>query len=166
MDLNDIDSAVTLLCGVALIVGVVGVVVPVLPGLILCWVGVAVWAIFSDGGWTKWLIGIVATIIALVGTLVKYLWPGRNLKSAGVPNRSLIFGGLLGIAGFFLIPVVGLFIGFILGVYLSESVRLGSSGQAWNSTKHALKATGLSMLIELTAALAIAVVWVLGLVVA
>ena len=159
MDLNDIDSAVTLRWGVALIVGVVGVVVPVLPGLILCWVGVAVWAIFSDGGWTKWLIGIVATIIALVGTLVKYLWPGRNLKSAGVPNRSLIFGGLLGIAGFFLIPVVGFFIGFPLGVYLEERRRLGQHFSAWHSTREALRAMGLSILIELSAAALAAGAW-------
>lgn len=38
--------------------------------------------------------------------------------------------------------------------------------QAWPSTVHALKAVGLSTLIELTAALGIAAVWVIGLTVA
>lgn len=53
MDLADPDNTLTLLCGLAIAVGVIGVIVPVLPGLALCWIGVLVWATFTDGGWTK-----------------------------------------------------------------------------------------------------------------
>jgi len=158
------DSAITLLSGIAIVVGIIGVIVPVLPGLLLCWLGVLGWAIFFDGGWSKWLVFGVVTAIALVGTVVKYAWPGRNLKRSGVPNRTLFFGGLLGLVGFFVVPVVGLVLGFVLGVYLSEHVRARNSRQAWQSTVHALKAAGLSMLIELAAGLAIAAVWIVGLV--
>jgi hypothetical protein len=94
---------------------------------------------------------------------VKYAWPGRNLKRTGVPNRSLITGGVLGLPGFFLIPVIGLFIGFVLGLWLAERIRLGGWKPAWPSTKHALQAVGLSMLIELAAGLIIGTVWVVGL---
>jgi hypothetical protein len=105
----------------------------------------------------------VATVVALAGTVVKYAWPGRNLKRTGVPNRSLFAGGVLGLVGFFVIPVVGLFLGFTLGIWLAERIRLGSSQRAWPSTKHTLKAVGLSMLIELAAGLTIGTVWVVGL---
>ena len=57
----------------------------------------------------------------------------------------------------------GLVIGFVLGVWVAERARLGDFGKAWPSTKHALKAAGLAMLIELATALSIAGVWVLGL---
>jgi uncharacterized protein len=93
--------------------------------------------------------------------VVKYALPGRGLKAAGVPNRTLLAGGLLGIVGFFVVPVVGLFLGFVLGVYLSELQRVGSA-RAWPSSKAALKATGLSVLIELAAGLLAAVTWVAG----
>jgi len=63
--------------------------------------------------------------------------------------------------GFFVIPVVGLLVGFVLGVYLSELQRVGRRG-AWPATKAAVKAVGLSMLIELTAAMAAAAVWLAG----
>jgi hypothetical protein len=53
---------------------------------------------------------------------------------------------VLGIVGFFVVPVVGLFIGFVLGVWLAEMLRLGDSGTAWRSTRHALVAVGLSIL--------------------
>jgi uncharacterized protein len=165
VDIADSDGTLTFLCGLAIAVGIVGVIIPILPGLVLCWAAVLAWAVLVDGGWGRWLVLGIATAVALAGTVVKYTWPGRNLKRTGVPNRSLILGGLLGIIGFFVIPVVGLVIGFILGVWLAERIRLGSAGEAWPSTKNALKAVGLSMLIELAAGLVIAAVWVTGVVV-
>jgi hypothetical protein len=83
------------------------------------------------------------------------------LKAAGVPNSALLAGGVLGLIGFFVVPVVGLILGFVLGVWLVERARVGAA-QAWPSTKRALAAAGLSMLIEFTAALGVAVVWVFG----
>lgn len=163
MELSDTDTAVTLLCALALIVGIAGVIIPGLPGLLVCWLGVLAWAVFADRGAGRWVVLAVATLIAAAGTVAKYAWPGRNLKRSGVPNRTLFFGGVLGIVGFFVIPVVGLVIGFVLGVWVAERIRLGDSRLAWPSTKHALKAAGLSMLIELGAGLAIAGVWVAGL---
>jgi len=162
MDLTDTDAAVMLLSGVLIIIGIVGVILPVVPGLLLCWLGVLLWAILASGGYVKWVVLAVATVIALIGTVVKFAWPGRNLKRTGVPNRSLFAGGVLGIIGFFVVPVVGLILGFVLGIWLSERIRLGSSRLAWPSTKHALKATGLSMLIELASGLAVGAVWLAG----
>ena len=53
-------------------------------------------------------------------------------------------------------------LGFVLGIWLAERVRLGP-GQAWPSTRSALAAVGLALLVEFAAALGIAVVWVFGL---
>ena len=163
MDLTDSESTITFLAGLAIVVGVFGVIVPVLPGLVLCWLGVLLWAAFTEHRAGKWVVLALVTLIAAAGIVVKYLWPGRNLRRGGVPNRSLVAGGLLGLVGFFVIPVVGLVIGFVLGVWLAERVRLGDARRAWPSTKHALKAAGLAMLVELGAGLSIFVVWLAGL---
>jgi uncharacterized protein len=163
VDLSDTDSAITLVSGAAIVVGILGVVIPFLPGLLLCWAGVLFWAIFGEGGWGKWLVFGLATAIAVSGTVVKYAWPGRSLKRSGVPTSSILAGGLLGLVGFFVLPVVGLVAGFVLGIWLAERARLGDSAQAWPSTRRALKAVGLAMLIELAAALTIAAVWLAGL---
>jgi uncharacterized protein len=163
VDLSDTGSTITVVAVLAVVVGLIGIIIPVLPGLILCWAGVLLWAIFGDAGWGRWVVFAVATVFAVGGTVVKYALPGRNLKRAGVPNLSLFIGGLLGLVGFFAVPVVGLILGFILGVWIAERIRLNDGGAAWQSTKAALKATGLSMLIELAAGLAIAVTFVIGL---
>jgi uncharacterized protein YqgC (DUF456 family) len=163
MDLGDSGGTITVISGIAIVVGVLGVLIPVLPGLLLCWLGVLLWAVLGDAGGGRWVVLALATVVAVAGTVIKYLWPGRRLKTTGVPTSSLVAGGVLGLIGFFVVPVVGLVLGFVLGVWLAERARLGP-GRAWPSTKQALAAVGLSMLVEFTAALAVAAVWVIGLV--
>ncbi|HEY0696900.1 MAG TPA: DUF456 domain-containing protein [Micromonospora sp.] len=163
MDLTDTGTVMTVVAGIAIVAGILGIVLPGLPALPLCWGGVLVWALFGADGWERWVVLAVATVLAVVGTVIKYAVPGRGLRRAGVPNSTLLAGGLLGLVGFFVIPVVGLIVGFVFGVWLAERARLGDTRLAWPSTKYAVKAAGLAMLIELSVGLAIAVVWVVGL---
>ena len=149
-----------LLVGIAILVGLVGIVLPIVPGSILILSAILVWAT-EDGSRTAWIVFSVATVLLMSGAIVKYTIPGRSLKATGVPNRSLLAGGLLGVVGFFVIPVVGLLIGFVLGIYLSERHRVGAD-PAWPSTQAALKAVGVSILIELAAALLATTAWIAG----
>lgn len=149
-----------LLVGVAIVVGILGIVIPVLPGSILILGAILLWAT-EEATRTGWIVFAVATVLLMVGAIVKYTVPGRRLKATGVPNRSLVLGGLLGIVGFFVIPVLGLFVGFVGGIYLAERHRVGPA-LAWPSTKSALRAVGASILIELVAGLLAASVWFAG----
>ncbi|WP_433682213.1 DUF456 domain-containing protein [Nocardia sp. CA-119907] len=147
--------------GLVILVGVVGIIVPILPGVILIFGAIAVWAVVT-GGATAWVVFGISTAFLVLSGIIKYTWPGRKMKDAGVSNRALFVGAVLGIVGFFIIPVVGLFIGFVLGVYLSELHRLRENQPAWQATVHALEGVGLSMLIELFGALLATGVWVIG----
>jgi hypothetical protein len=55
--------------------------------------------------------------------------------------------------------VLGLVLGFLLGVYLSERHRLGSRDSALASTRSSVRAVGASVLIELLGGLVAAGVW-------
>lgn len=146
------------LVGLAIATGIVGIVVPILPGALLVWAAIVVWGI-AVGTTEAWIVVAVATLLIAVAQVVKYLVPHRRLRDAGVPRQSMIVGLVLAVAGFFLIPVVGLFLGFPLGVYLEERRRLRAHAPAWASTKHALQAIGLSILIELTATMLATGAW-------
>ena len=117
-----------------------------------------VWALV-ERTFAAWLILGIATALTVMGTVVKFVWPGRRLRDAGIPGSSLVAGALLSIVGIFVVPLVGFIIGFILGIYLAERVRLGTRARAWPSTTAALKAAGLSILIELFSGLCIAGSW-------
>lgn len=145
-------------------IGLVGIVVPVLPGGLLVFLAIAVWAVAVHTA-TSWVVLGVAAALFLAGEVIKYLWPMRRMRRADVSTRSLVVGGILGVIGFFVIPVLGLALGFVLGVYLSEYSALRDTSRAWASTKHAIKGVALAMGVELTAALLATVAWVTGLVV-
>ena len=147
-----------LLVGIAIAIGIVGVVVPALPGALLVWAAIAVWA-FVVGSATAWSVLAVVSVVIGGAQVVKLLVPGRQLRNAGVPRRSIVVGLMLAGVGFFVIPVVGFFVGFPLGIYAEERRRLGPHAPAWLSTRKALRAIGLSILIELSATVLAAGVW-------
>lgn len=155
-------SWVEVLVAVAVVLGVVGTVLPVLPGSLTVGIAVLVWAAYV-GTSTAWIVFSVAAVLLVTGQVLMYVVPGRRLREAGVPGRTLLVGALLGVVGFFVVPVIGLFLGFVLGVYAAELLRVGRDA-AWPSTRHALRAAGLSMLIELAACLLAASTWVVGVV--
>ncbi len=148
------------LVALAIVVGLLGVVVPVLPGTLLILGAVLVWAleVSTAAGWV--VLGVVAALLT-VGGVVKYVVPGRRLQVSGVPRRTLVLGGVVGVLGFFVVPVIGLLIGFVLGVYLSEVQRVGPR-MARPSTLAARRAVGRSVLIELAAGLLAALVWLVA----
>jgi uncharacterized protein len=150
-----------ILVALAIAVGIVGVVVPLLPGTLLVWAAIAVWAFVEQtiAGWVT--LGVVTVVLAAT-LLVKYLWPAKRMRRADVSTWSLAAGAVLGIVGFFVIPVVGLAIGFVVGIYLAELVKRRDQRRAWASTVHALKGVALSVGVELTGALLATVVWVVG----
>lgn len=149
------------LVALAIAVGIIGIVVPLIPGILLVFGAIAVWAVVENNV-TAWVtLGVVAAVLA-VTTLIKYLWPMRRMREADVRTLSLVAGAVLGIIGFFVIPVVGLVIGFVLGIYLAELANRRDQRVAWTSTKHALKGVALSVGVELAGALLATVAWVAG----
>ena len=64
--------------------------------------------------------------------------------------------------GFFVIPVLGLVIGFVGGVYVAELGVRRDQRVAWASTVHAVKGVALSMGVELAGALLATVAWAVG----
>jgi uncharacterized protein YqgC (DUF456 family) len=152
------------LVALAIAVGLAGILVPVLPGSVLVLAAILLWAVQTGGG-VAWAVFAVAAAFLVAGTVVKYAVPNRRLKHAGIPSSTQWLGAVGGIVGFFVVPVVGLFLGFVVGAYLAERHRVGARA-AWPSTKAALGAVGLSILIELAAALLATATWVVGVVAA
>lgn len=148
-----------LLVSLVMAVGVVGTVVPFVPGLGLV-AAAAVGYGLAEGFDT---LGVVATIvivaIGLAGTAVGVLVPGRAAGRTGAPRRSLVLGALGAVVGFFVVPVVGLPLGGAAGIYVGERLRSGERALAWRTTRATLVAFGLASLLQLLAGVAMVLTW-------
>jgi len=98
--------------------GIVGALVPVLPGPLLIWLGAFVWAWADDFariGWPTLFVLAVLTIVAWGADLgLSFL----GSKRSGAGWRSIgvsILGGLVGAILLSSVPVVGTFIGAAIG---------------------------------------------------
>ncbi|MCH9768492.1 MAG: DUF456 domain-containing protein [Actinomycetia bacterium] len=149
------------LVALAIAVGLVGIVVPVLPGGLLVFAAIGVWA-FVESTAASWVTFGIATTLIVAAEVVKYTWPVKRMRRAQVRTSTLLIGALAGFVGFFVVPVIGLLIGFVAGVFAAELVIRGNLARAWASTVHALKGVALSVGVELTGALLAAMAWVVG----
>lgn len=155
-------TGLEIVLAIVIAIGLVGIVVPVLPGDWLILIAVVIWAT-EVGDSTAWTWTAVSVALLVVGAVIKYAVPGRRLKSQGVATSTLVVGAVLGIIGFFVIPVVGLPVGFVAGVYLMQYRSKGRE-HAWPATKNTIKAVGLAILIEFVFALLATIAWCIGVV--
>jgi uncharacterized protein YqgC (DUF456 family) len=149
------DVALWILSGGLMVVGLVGAVLPVLPGAALVLAGAVLGAWIDDfqrvSGWT---IGVLVAL-ALLSWALDYVAGMLGAKKAGASKQALIGAAIGTVAGLFLgfVGVLVLpFIGAAAGEYLARrdheaAVRVGL-------------ATGIGLVVALAAKVAIAFVMI------
>ena len=123
----------------ALIVGLVGLIVPIFPGLVVMWLGTLGYAIIQNAagnmtGW-KWFIFGVITLLMITGSIADNLIIARKMRNKYVPWSSILFAFAVSlIASIFFTPLIGL-VAAPVGLYMAESRRLRNNEAAVDSTK-------------------------------
>lgn len=144
---------------IVMLAGLVGTLVPVIPGLPLIWAAALVYGLGAGFTTIGWIAFATITALLVVGTVLKFVVPQRRARASGAPLRSLLAGAALGVVGFFVIPVVGLPLGALAGIFVAEGLRTGDWGVARAATKETIIGFGVGALIELGAGLAMVLVW-------
>lgn len=114
--------------GLVILLGLVGVLVPGVPGQAMVWAAVLWWAL-TERTPAAWGVLIGATALLLLNQALKPLLRPRRPRESGAPRKTLMLGGIAGIVGFFVLPVVGGIVGYVGAVYGAERLRLGSGGR-------------------------------------
>jgi uncharacterized protein len=123
----------------ALIVGLLGLVVPIFPGLVIMWLGTLVYAILQNAagnmtGW-KWVIFGVITLLMITGSIADNLIIARKMRDKYIPWSSILFAFAASlVASLFFTPLIGL-VAAPVGLFLAESRRLNDREAAVDSTK-------------------------------
>jgi uncharacterized protein len=148
-----------------MLVGLMGVVVPVLPGLLLVWVASAGTMLYLGTDAAGWAVAGVLTLLFALGTGATIWLPARQGRRGGVPLRSLVAAGVGAVIGFFVIPVLGFLIGAFVGLLLGEQQRLGDWQPALASVGQVLRAYGIGVVVELVVGVTMIGIWLVAVVV-
>lgn len=149
-----------LLVALLMAVGLTGVVLPFMPGLPIIWGAALLYGIMTDFGGVGLAAMIAITLLGLVGIAASIVLPDRAGAAAGASRSTRLFAGLLGLVGFFVVPVIGFPLGACLGVLLAQYRQTDDWDAAVNSTIAVLKGFGVGLLAELGAGLMMVLVWV------
>lgn len=147
MDATTVHIIVTVIAVLLLAVAVLGTIFPILPGSVLTIITLVAWA-WILGSTASWTAGIIGAVLAVIGMSASLVLTGRKMRRERIPRGPVLIGVLFAVIGMFLIPVVGLFVGFAGGLLGAEWARRKDLPAAWRASWEAMKSMGLGMIIE------------------
>lgn len=122
-----------------LLVGLVGLIMPVFPGLVVMWLGALVYALFQNAagkmtGW-DWFLFALITVLMIIGNIADNIIIARKMRDKYVPWSSILWAFAAGIvASLFFTPIIGL-VAAPAGLFVAETSRLKDRKSAMESTK-------------------------------
>jgi len=130
-----LNTTVLVLAALVMVVGLVGTVVPVIPGTVLIFVAALGYALLEGFQSVGWPTLVLMGVMALVATTADIWVSSVGAKVGGASGWSVVVGLIGGLIGFLFLSLLGAILGAVLGVLLTEILRLGD----W---RRALKAGG------------------------
>lgn len=148
------------LVGILMAIGLAGVIVPLLPGLPIVWGAALLYGLLNGFGTLGWTAMVAITALAGLGMAASFVLPERAGAAHGASRSTRLFAGVTGVIGFFVIPIVGFPIGACAGVLLAQYRETADLADATRATINVLKGFGVGLIVELSAGLAMVLVWV------
>lgn len=145
-----------------MLVGLVGVIIPILPGIFMIWLGVAVY-VWRDNFETLSIATFLFISFIVIFAGLSDIWlPLFGARKSGAAKRTL-FTGLLGaIIGSFIIPIVGTIVGYAVGVLLGEYHKRRDWDAAWHASKGGLAGWGIATIIQLVSGFLVIFIFVMA----
>ena len=153
------DVALGVLGAAGVLAGLVGTFVPVVPGLVVVFLAAAATLLLQGAGPLAWTVVALLGALALAGSVLSTVLPARRAATGGAPASTLWLAVVGAVVGFFVLPVLGLLVGGVVGLMLAEQRRLGAWGPAWASSRKVLAAYGVGVLLEVAVGIVMGLLW-------
>ena len=122
-----------------LIFGLLGLLIPVFPGLVVMWIAILIYAIVQAGlgnmTWVSWLLFVLITLLMIGGNISDNIIIAKHVRDKDVPWSSILWSFAAGIVvSLFFTPIMGI-IASPVALYLAEWRRLKDKTLAMANTK-------------------------------
>lgn len=151
-----------------ILIGIAGIVIPILPGILLIWLTVLAYAIVDGFEAIGWISFIFITLLAIAAGTADIWMSSLGAKKGGAARRAMFFGLIGGIVGFFLfgflVPIVGNLVGSIVGyaagVFLGQYHKYRDWSMARKASLGGVVGWGLATVIQLAGGLLILIIFI------
>lgn len=143
------ESITLVLVIASMLVGLLGTLIPMLPGLLLIWLAVLTYAAVE--GFQVITPGFFALLsaIALFGMVADIWLPLLGARASGASWRSTLYGTVGAVVGFFVGALLGAIVGYAVGVLAAEYQKHQDWNAAFKASLGGLAGMGVSKLVQL-----------------
>ena len=148
-----------------MLVGLVGLLIPIFPGLTVMWLATLIYALVlaSNGSmtWFRWVLFAIITLLMIAGNIVDNIIIAGRVREEKVPWGSIIFGYLAGIiASIFFTPLIGI-LAAPAGLFGAEYLRLRDPRVAFISTRAWMTGWGITIAVRVAIGVFMIGLWVI-----
>ncbi|MCJ7824997.1 MAG: DUF456 domain-containing protein [Anaerolineales bacterium] len=155
-----IDILVSVLVGLMMLVGLLGAIIPLLPDVVLIWVGALIYGLVVGWGQSGgWLFGVIS-VLGLIGLLSDVWVSGVGARQAGATVLTTLGGLAIGLVGLVVAGPPGFLGGILLGTFVLEYWRHRDPEQALRTTFGMGIGYGASFVIKFLLGLGMIAAWV------
>jgi len=143
-----------------MLIGLVGLIVPIFPGLIVIWLAALIYGIAAGNfGLKGWIIFILITLLAVFGSIVDNIFMGAKARQSGAAWISIWVSNLAGIIfSLAFTPLIGL-LAAPLGLFISEWIHRKNWRPALNTVRAMLVGWGWSFVSRFAIGIAMTGLW-------
>ncbi len=148
-----------------LLVGLLGLLIPVFPALVVMWLATLIYALIENSAgrmtWIQWMLFGLITILMLFGSVIDNIIIAKKMRGQAIPWSSIGLAFLAGIiASIFLTPLIGM-LASPLSLFGLEFIRLHDRKLAFTSAKTYMIAWGWSFAAVFGVGVLMLVLWLL-----
>ena len=120
-----------IICAVLILAGLVGVIMPYLPGITLAWLGLFIYAIGTD--WERLSVTtiVVFAVLTVLALLMDYIAPLLGAKKHKASKWGMIGASIGLFLGIIIFQMWGIIVGPLLGALIGELLSGKSAGEAF-----------------------------------
>src|SRR3990170_450152 len=118
-----------------MLVGLVGLVVPIFPGILVIWLAALGYGILVGFTTPGIVLFVLISILMVAGVTADNLLMGAGARRSGAAWSSIVLGMLAGVLGTLVFPPIGGLIAAPLAVLFPEYMRGRDIDKAWQATR-------------------------------
>ena len=154
-----LETSITVITGIVMFFGLIGLIVPIFPGLVIIWLAALGFGLISGFTTGGWVLFSIITLLAVVGSLADNVLMGAKALEYGASKRSIFLTLLIAIGvSLFLSPIGGL-LSAPISLYLLEKNNGHTQEEAWAITRGLMTGWGWAFVVRFGLGIVMIVLW-------
>ncbi len=158
---NWLEIVLTVLLGLTMLVGLIGLLIPVFPGLMVMWLAALGYGIMAGFDTSGIILFVLITLVAIGGSFIDNILMAAGGRKGGAAWVTIGVALLAGILGTILLPPFGGIIAAPLSILLLEYLRVKDWKKAWQALTGLTLGWGLSFAARFGLGMVIVLLWAL-----